>query len=56
METIRDFLKNKNTCVMVLIIIYENNGGKAKKVYIVLSCVVYSFIENYVCIDYLSCQ
>ena len=27
METIRDFLKKKNTCVMVLIMIYENNGG-----------------------------
>ena len=31
METIRDFLKNKNTCVMALINIYENNGGNAKK-------------------------
>ena len=31
METIRDFLKKKNTCVMELLIIYENNGGSAKK-------------------------
>ena len=26
METIRDFLKKKNKCVMALITIYENNG------------------------------
>ena len=31
METIRDFLKKKNTCVMELIMIYENNGGNEKK-------------------------
>ena len=31
METIRDFLKNNNTCVMSLIKIYENNGGNTKK-------------------------
>ena len=27
-----------------------------RKLYIVLSCVVYTLIYNYVCIDYLSCQ
>ena len=41
---------------MVLIIIYENNGGNTKTVYRVLSCVVYSLIYNHVCIDYISCQ
>ena len=41
---------------MVLVIIYENNGGYAKKVYIVLIFVVYSLIDNYVCIDYLPFQ
>ena len=56
MEIIRDCLEKKNTCVMALIVIYENNGGNAKKVYRVLSCVVYSHIYNYDCIDYLSCQ
>ena len=56
MENIRYFLKNKNTCVMELIMIYDNNGGNSKQVYRVLSCVVYYLIENYVCIDYLSCQ
>ena len=56
METIRDCLKKKNTFVMALIMICENNGGNAKKVYRVLICVVYSIIDNYVCIDYLPCQ
>ena len=56
MENIRDFLKKNNTCVMALVIFYENNGIKPKKVYKVLSCVIYSHIENYFCIDYLSSQ
>ena len=56
MRTIRDCLKKKNIFVMVPIMIYENNGEKQKIMYRVLSCVVYSLIENYVCIDYLSCQ
>ena len=46
----------KNTSVMALIIIYENNGEIPKKLYRVLSCVVYNITENYVCIDYMSCQ
>ena len=41
---------------MSLIMIYENNGGNSKKMYRVLSCVVYSLIYNYVCIEYLTCQ
>ena len=41
---------------MSLIMFYETNGLKPKKVYIVLSCVLYSFIDNYVCIDYLLYQ
>ena len=56
METIRYFLKKKNACVMELLMIYENNGGNTKKVYRLLSFVVYSLIDNYVCIDYLPFQ
>ena len=48
-------MKN-NTCVMELIIFYENNRVKPEKEYRVLSCVIYYLVENYVCIDYLSCQ
>ena len=56
METMKGCMKKKNTCVMELIMSYEINEVKPKKVYRVLSCVLYSIIENYVCIDYLSCQ
>ena len=41
---------------MSLITFYDNNGEKLKRVFKVLSCVVYYIIENYVCIDYLSCH
>ena len=50
MLPIRYVMKNKNTCVIALIMFYDNKGKKPKKVY------PYSLIENYVCIDYLSCQ
>ena len=53
MVKIKYFLRNKNTYVMALIIFYENNGIKPKKVYRVLSYVLYYIIENYVYIDYL---
>ena len=46
----------KNTSVMTLIMIYENNVEIPKQLYIVLSCVVYTLIDNYVCIEYLPCQ
>ena len=56
METVRYFLRKKNTCVLALIMFYDNNGVKPNKVCRVLSCVLYYLIENYVCIDYLSYQ
>ena len=48
METIKDCLSNKNTCVMALIMYYENNVLKTITLYRVLSCVVYSLVGNYV--------
>ena len=36
--------------------IYENVGKDIRRVYILLSCVVYAIIDNCVCIDYLSCK
>ena len=33
--------------------VFENNGLKPKKIDRVLSCVIYSLIDNYVYIDYL---
>ena len=41
---------------MEIIMIYETIGISIKKVCRVLSCVVYTLIENYACIDYLLCQ
>ena len=55
-KTIKKNLMKNNTRVMALIIIYENNGEIPKRLYRVLICVIYSFIDNYVCIDHLSCQ
>ena len=52
MEAIKDCLRKKNKFVMALIMFYENNGVKPKKLYRVLSCVLYYLIDNYVCIDY----
>ena len=56
MKTIKNSMIQKNTSVMALVLIYENNGKDTKIVYIVLSCVVYNLIENYVCIDHILCQ
>ena len=56
MRTIKDFLMKKDTCVVALILFYKNNGEIPNKLYRVLSCVVYYLMENYVYIDYLSCQ
>ena len=56
MVPLRDVMKNKDICVIALIIFYENEGTKPEKVYGVLSCVFYSIIDNYVCIKYLLCQ
>ena len=41
---------------MALIMFYGDNGLNLKTVYRFLSCGLYSLIDNYVCIDYLSCQ
>ena len=56
METIKYCLRRNKTCIMALIMFYENNGERPEKVYTMLSCVVYSLIYNYVCINYISCQ
>ena len=56
METIKYCLRNNNICVMAQIMFHQNNGLKPKKVNRVFSYVLYSLIEYYVCIDYISCQ
>ena len=56
MENIRHVMKKKDTCVISLIMFYDSKGKNPIKVYRALSCVLYYLIENYVFIDYLSCQ
>ena len=49
-------LEKNNTSVLALIMFYETRADNPKKAYRVLSCVIYTTIKNYVCIDYLACQ
>ena len=56
MENIRYVMKNKDTCVIALIMFYESKGKKPIKLYRVLSCVLYFIIDNYFCIDCLCYQ
>ena len=44
----------KNTSVLELVMFYETRLDN--KLYRVLSCVIYTIIRNYVCIDYLAFQ
>ena len=52
---IRTTLAKKNTRVLDLLLFYEARQNP-KKYFRVLSCVIYTIISNYVCIDYLSCE
>ena len=53
---IKDTLSKKNTSVLELIMFYDTRADNPKKSFRVLSCVIYTIIKNYVCIDYLACQ
>ena len=53
---IKSILKKRNTSVLALIIFYDTRADNPKKYFIVLSCVIYTIIKNYVCIDYLACK
>ena len=55
MTGIINAMKN-NTCVIVLVIFYDNRTNNTMKFYRFLSGVLYSVIENYVCIEYISCK
>ena len=52
-KQINVILKRPNTRVIALIVNYEHGSYSTKKVFKVLSCVVYTMIEKYVCIDFL---
>ena len=53
---IKATLSKNNTSMLSLIMFHETRGGNSKKYFSVLSCVIYTIIKNYVCIDYLACQ
>ena len=52
-KQINVILKRPNTRVIALIVNYENVSYSTRKMFKVLSCVVYTIIDKYVCIDYL---
>ena len=49
-------MNKDNTCVIALVVFNENIKTNPMKVFRVLSFVVYSFIDNFVWIGYISCQ
>ena len=55
-SSIKNVTEKDNTCVIVLVIFYDHRTTNPMKVFRVLSCVVYSEIDNYACIDYFGCQ
>ena len=46
-------LSKNDTRVLALVIFYESGKKIIRKLFIVLSCVIYTIIERYVCIDSL---
>ena len=55
-EGIRFFMRKKDTYFIVLIMFYETKTDNPIKVYMVLSFVLYSVIDNNVCIDHKCCH
>ena len=53
---INTILTKKNTRVFALVIFYEHVNINSKKMFKVLSCVIYKIMKKYVCIDYLGTQ
>ena len=45
-------IKNNN-CVLAIVMFYETSHKNATKYFRMLSCVIYTNIDNYVCIDYI---
>ena len=49
-------LMNTDTRVLALVVHYELGNTNPKKMFKVLSCVIYEIIDRYVCIDYLGTE
>ena len=50
---INKILMNRDTRVLALVVFYEHGTFNPRKTIRVLSCVIYTIIDRYVCIDYL---
>ena len=53
MAHISEILLKPNTRVLALVIFYDNRKQNEKKMFIVMSCVIYTILSKYVFIDYL---
>ena len=49
-------MKKNNTCVLELVMFCDMRHKNSTRAFRVLSCVIYTIIENYLWIDYLSFQ
>ena len=54
-SVLKTMTKN-NTSVLELLMFHETIAKNPKEALIVFSCVIYTTIDNYVCIYYLACQ
>ena len=52
---IKSKLAKNNTSVLALLMFHDTKAYNPKKYFRVLSCIIYTIIKNYVCID-LACQ
>ena len=53
---IKNVMAKKNTCVLELIMFHDTIQTKSNRAFIVLSCVIYTMVDNFVYIDYISCK
>ena len=53
---IKATLVKNNTSVLALIMFYDARAYNPKKYFSVLSCVIYTIIKNYVCIEFIACK
>ena len=53
---IKTTLSKNNTSVLALLMAHDTRRINPEEAFRVTSCVIYTIIDNYVCIDYLACQ
>ena len=55
-KNINKTLMNRDTRVLALVVFNEHGTFNPRKMFRVLSCVIYTIIDRYVCIDYLGTE